>query len=926
MSDDNNNNNTNIDDTRPPPLTVTASSSPTDERRAAVVEQGDWSDGHTSQSRVSDHIEIPENNNQEENETTQKQNAQDGAKKRRKGPELGDRNRRLQGPGLKWHKAYSELKPFSGRVLVIDFAKGDKSNSHIRKVAAQEIFSLDSLRRIYHAPDAQQSAPAMRVIHVQNADWAIPFLLRKYNISSSSSTDGKKDDTVVADFGRYLRYKKPEMRGGKPFLAGKTWKVQYDPWRGVNKTSFGLDYIKSFPSNRARRETGDRRDGRDRMMQLDDFDDNDEPICSHDVYVQRVSCYIQHQQTASNKRLSLDDLPQRKHFYPSDVFGENGDTVVNGARKDRHEFQSRLRSLDNGNAIIIFDNSSSGCIEDTLIPARRDLECRWRRLPFYLAFESRDPIRGDDETLALNCSKAVLADIFKAIVMTWDGFLDHAVTHMTILEDKIYDQPADESRAPELWANSSAWLKVEKLVNVHSAVMHEMQMRLHELTDDIDTEDNWLDDSPGDFERLMNLITEDLTKPTESLISLLYQSVSIRDSRHSLELGVSMWRLSWITFIFLPLTFIVGFFGMNVDTFADNPSMKWYFIAAIPFMVGVIAIYFFTKRLATQNRRTPRERAVYESFFQEMAALNPVLWSRSGPRTHIRPRGRVARVKWALVKWWLRPTNTIVIDPEDSVAQNAEGDANRAGGASAGGDSLGTISRIQRYLSKRWTDQISRTVSSLDSEAGGLMLDDLGSDDRLSGEHSIGEGLTEIAETLSAAALPVVVSGRPASDPGVHDEQQPGAPMHLLRVPGHTTKAAMSLSSPVLPQQQAQQAQKAQQESAAETGGAHFDTSEISNPVIAAALQRYERQRSRSNSSRRGGGSGSRHRPRSSGSSGGGRNSNSVLVEEEDADWLQERGRKGKDWLWRRTGSGGEAEYRNSSSVERSRTRSDTRQ
>lgn len=452
--------------------------------------------------------------------------------------------------------------------------------------------------------------------------------------------------------------------------------------------------------------------------------------------------------------------------------------------------------------------------------------------------------------------------------------------------------------------------------------------------DDIDTEDNWLDDSPGDFERLMNLITEDLTKPTESLISLLYQSVSIRDSRHSLELGVSsqsfpplsiqiecksncyylVWRLSWITFIFLPLTFIVGFFGMNVDTFADNPSMKWYFIAAIPFMVGVIAIYFFTKRLATQNRRTPHERAVYQSFFQEMAALNPMLWSRGGPRQHIRPRGRIARVKWALVKWWLRPTNTIVVDAEDSVTQNPDGEAGRTAAAI---DSLGTVSRIQRYLSKRWTDQISRTVSSLDSEAGGLMLDDLGPDDRLSGEHSIGEGLTEIAETLSAAGLPIVAA-RPASDPrslGLHNqEEQHQGPMHLLRVPAHTTKAAMSISPPVQLQQQ-------QQEPTVETGGggAHFDTSEISNPVIAAALQRYERQRSRSNSSRRGGGS-SGHRPRSSGSSGG-RNSNSVLVEEEDADWLQERGRKGKDWLWRRTGSGGEADYRNSSSVERSRTR-----
>src|SRR5437762_95797 len=41
---------------------------------------------------------------------------------------------------------------------------------------------------------------------------------------------------------------------------------------------------------------------------------------------------------------------------------------------------------------------------------------------------------------------------------------------------------------------------------------------------------------------------------------------------------LSMWRLSWITFIFLPLTFIVGFFGMNVDVFAKDPSIKWHLI------------------------------------------------------------------------------------------------------------------------------------------------------------------------------------------------------------------------------------------------------------------------------------------------------------------------------------------------------------
>lgn len=55
----------------------------------------------------------------------------------------------------------------------------------------------------------------------------------------------------------------------------------------------------------------------------------------------------------------------------------------------------------------------------------------------------------------------------------------------------------------------------------------------------------------------------------------MYKSVSIRDARKSVELNTSLWRLSWITFIFLPLTFLVGFFGMNVDTFQNDPPIKW---------------------------------------------------------------------------------------------------------------------------------------------------------------------------------------------------------------------------------------------------------------------------------------------------------------------------------------------------------------
>ena len=105
------------------------------------------------------------------------------------------------------------------------------------------------------------------------------------------------------------------------------------------------------------------------------------------------------------------------------------------------------------------------------------------------------------------------------------------------------------------------WLKVERLVSIHVAVVKEMQTNLREFLSEPEVEDNWLDASPDDMEKIRDLVQEDLVKPTANLADLMYKSVEIRDSRHSLQLNTSMWRLSWITFIFLPLTFISSFFG-----------------------------------------------------------------------------------------------------------------------------------------------------------------------------------------------------------------------------------------------------------------------------------------------------------------------------------------------------------------------------
>lgn len=148
--------------------------------------------------------------------------------------------------------------------------------------------------------------------------------------------------------------------------------------------------------------------------------------------------------------------------------------------KNYHQTSSE-DDYDNGNAILVFDNSRTGCIEDTLIDARGTWEKRWRRLPFFLAFESRDLV-ATDEQLGFQCARVIMQDIFHALSDQWDAFLDLAMDHISILEDKVYDQPADETRAPELWLNSSLWLKVERLIYLHIDIIKDLRPRLGELT------------------------------------------------------------------------------------------------------------------------------------------------------------------------------------------------------------------------------------------------------------------------------------------------------------------------------------------------------------------------------------------------------------------------------------------------------------
>ncbi|KAA6411336.1 MAG: hypothetical protein FRX48_04616 [Lasallia pustulata] len=179
------------------------------------------------------------------------------------------------------------------------------------------------------------------------------------------------------------------------------------------------------------------------------------------------------------------------------------------------------------------------------------------------------PISTRDSTAALELLQAIVRFSFNKIVSDWRGYIKVMGSHISRLEEQIYDKPEDDSKAKELWSMSKQLLEMEKLLISQTFLIKVVQANfISPATAGPDTvEKDWLKDLWTDLEELRNNIQEDLIKAVTQMVDLMYKSVSIRDARKSVELNTSLWRLSWITFILLPLTFLVGFFGMNVDTF-----------------------------------------------------------------------------------------------------------------------------------------------------------------------------------------------------------------------------------------------------------------------------------------------------------------------------------------------------------------------
>ncbi|KAL9138175.1 MAG: hypothetical protein Q9175_000599 [Cornicularia normoerica] len=224
----------------------------------------------------------------------------------------------------------------------------------------------------------------------------------------------------------------------------------------------------------------------------------------------------------------------------------------------------------------------------------------------------------DDEAMALLFIQRFVARIWQNVVSDLEKVIDECSKHIIYSEQTAFhrlDVNALESVAHNTWRDMMTWHILEKLIVAQrksvSETRHHMRALILGLAlTNAGSEDPLL----RIIEALASLekaVAEDFRSRGQSITDLVYNLINVRNAQaaqrsadaaqqESRDLG----RISWITFVFLPLIAVSGIFGMNVDVLISKPpSIRWYFVAVIPFSALVLSVALVSTRV-NKHRRT----------------------------------------------------------------------------------------------------------------------------------------------------------------------------------------------------------------------------------------------------------------------------------------------------------------------------------
>ncbi|KAK8067080.1 ankyrin repeat protein [Apiospora hydei] len=175
----------------------------------------------------------------------------------------------------------------------------------------------------------------------------------------------------------------------------------------------------------------------------------------------------------------------------------------------------------------------------------------------------------------------------------WVTVCQRASDHLVALRRMVFDSNGNTALIDKVLCSALFLAYIRKQVNNHASSAREFSNR-------------YCGTFPGDWvvqcEIAISEFAEGLGKEldrlddvSQNIIQLEFNLVSINEARQSRIMSASMKRLSWITFIFLPVTFASSIFGMNIDILAENPDWRWCLLTTISLLALTFLGWIFLK-------------------------------------------------------------------------------------------------------------------------------------------------------------------------------------------------------------------------------------------------------------------------------------------------------------------------------------------
>ena len=240
--------------------------------------------------------------------------------------------------------------------------------------------------------------------------------------------------------------------------------------------------------------------------------------------LRRLSVYVQCKRPQTDRQEDYNFRGPSKSFQPAT--NGIGDSQVNDEIAPWNSFAGNSQfnddtapwsSFTRENTVIILESSDVHCGRKPLVNRNPD----WHNLLDHFSTPHSKGLANDRST-PFELAKAVVNLSFENIAKTWSDYISKMHARISSLEDEVYERPADDSRANELWSISKQLLRMENLLKFQTMLMERVQSNICSLAEpDVGQEQDWLRHTLVEFQRISSQVQELLTKPTSHMVDLV---------------------------------------------------------------------------------------------------------------------------------------------------------------------------------------------------------------------------------------------------------------------------------------------------------------------------------------------------------------------------------------------------------------------